>query len=94
MTISTEFDRAISLNVLNAERSISDHPAPVHRPPLAWIRAVILESFAKQIALIDRCWWQAKAYGTILGVVLLAAGSLLVLFLHQWIRHRMGTRFS
>lgn len=81
MTISTDYDPASTLNLTNTQESTlesSPRLVPVERSLPNWVKA--------EMNWVRRLWWHTKAYGTILGVALLAGGSIVVLLFHRKLR--------
>jgi hypothetical protein len=80
MTISTDYDPASPVSQPTIEEGTLSSAlklAPAHRPLPNWVN---------EMNWTRRLWWHTKAYGTILGVALLAGGSLAVLLLHRQLR--------
>lgn len=79
MTIFTDYDPASTLTTpQDSTLETSSKLALVRRSLPNWVKAEM--NWSQQL------WWHTKAYGTILSVVLLACGSLVVLFLHRQLR--------
>lgn len=81
MTISTDYDPASPVSLPTVEaRALSSvlKLAPARRSLPSWVKA--------EMNWVRRLWWHTKAYGTILGVALLAGGSIVVLLFHRKLR--------